>query len=355
MAGDVGSADEGADRKREHEHPPEDQSTRHGSHPARRSPPELFCTAPADFAALWVGVEPRLFRRLVRDGFDPETARDLCQDVAGAFLRRPPGVRTREELTRLALLVGYRLSRRLRRREARLQIGGLPDVAAPDVADEVERRHVVQAVMAAVDALSDSDRQAFLRDPPEPGALSPSERNRLYVRLHRARRRLRDRLRGWLVGVYVGRYLPRRDDLLADGGLRAALLCTAAVVVAGTSLLQGGTRQHAAAAARDTAAAVGGAPHSVAVAADRTGQPATHAASARPAPATLAPAEAPAAAPGPPHPSVTVDAPLGTQAGASTGKRPPGDDSLVCWSGLRVVPDHCVQHPLRKDGESIVP
>ena len=350
LAGDESDADNGADRKQHHDHPPEEKPTRHGSDPSRRSPPELYYLDPADFAALWVSVEPRLFRRLMRDGFDTETARDLCQDVAGALLANPPKVQTREELARLALLVGHRLSEKLRRREARMQLGDIPDVAAPDVADVVERQHVVRAVVLAVEGLSDRDRRAVLESPSP--ALTPTERNRLYVRLHRARQRLQKRLKGWMIGVYVGRHLPRRDGVLADGAVRAVCLSAAVVFVTSTSLLQGGTNQPAAAAGGDNRVIAS----SVSEGDSGTERPLASVTSVPHPPSAPIVQAAPALGTrSRPTQSVVISAPLGTHAGAGTRERPPGNDALTCLSGLRVAPDFCVQHPLRKDGGSLLP
>lgn len=362
LAGYQDRPDNEGKRKQHYERPPDEDPTRHGSDPSRPIPSDSLYLDPASFAALWPGIEVRLHRRLVRDGFDPDTARDLCQDVATAFLRSPQRVHTREELADRVLLAGYRLSQRRRQREAREQLGDLPDLAAPDVADEVERRFVVEAMVDAVDALPDRDRLVLLQGS-APAELSAIERNRFYVRLHRARRRLRDRLRGWLVGVCTGRYLPLRDDLLTEGTLRAICYSAAALVVVGTSILHNGTSQPAAAAPvakQNVGARAGTDPSAVLVGVPRTEPPVAHPRNGRSAPTRPERSEASGATGTLEHQrqsqSVTVvGAPVVRQADAALNPRPSGDDSLVCLSGLRVAPDFCIQHPLRKDGESLLP
>lgn len=362
MAGDQGSAHHEAERKQDHGYPPEEDSTRHGSDPSRPFPPEPLYLGQDAFAAFWPGIEPRLYRRLVRDGLDPDSAHDLCQDVASAFLRAPQRVRNREELVELVLLAGYRLSARLRRRDARELLGDLPETVVPDVADEVERRFVVEALVDAFNALPDRDRVVLLsQDATSAAALSPLERNRSYVRLHRARRRLRERLRGWLVGVYVGRYLPLRDELFADGALRVVCLSAAALAVIGTSILHNSTSQPAAAAPASTQNTSAGVPRGLgAVGVAFTEPPVAHPTDGRAGPfrpehkgvsGTTGSLEQER----PSHSVTLVGAPAITQADAALNPRPPGDDSLICLSGLRVASNLCVEHPLRKDGESIVP
>jgi hypothetical protein len=360
MAGKQAGADNERNRKQKYERPPDEDPTRHGSDLSRRSPPEPLYLDGADFAALWPGIEARLHRRLVRDGLDPDAARDLCQDVATAFLRAPQRVRTREELVERALLAGYRLSRRLRQRDSRIQLGDLPDMAVPDVADDVERRYIVEAMAEALHNLHRRDRQVLLQDS-SPAMLSPIERNRFYVRLHRARRRLRDRLRGWLVGVYVGRYLPFRDDLLAEG-FRAVCFSAAAVLVVGATILHNNSPQPAAAAPgakqndhaqvdRALRVAVGAIPsHALAPQVANLGI-----GPVRPQRKEARIADGATEHEQPSHSVTVVGQPLGTEAETGTARRPPGNDSVVCLSGLRVAPDVCVQHPLRKDDGSIIP
>jgi DNA-directed RNA polymerase specialized sigma24 family protein len=362
LAGNQDRSDKKAKGKQQYERPPEDDLARHGSDPSRRVPPEPLYLDPATFAALWPGIEGRLYRRLVRDGFDPDSARDLCQDVASAFLRAPQRVHTREELVERVLLSGYRLSQRLRRREAREQLGDLPDVVLPDVADEVERRHTVEAVVEAVNTLTDRDRSLLLGESAF-AALSPIERNRFYVRLHRARRRLRDRLRGWLIGVSTGRSLHLRDDLIAEGAFRAVCLSAAALAVAGAAFLQGGTSQSAVAAQTSGQGGDVLIAHDAGV--DAAANPTEESATTPPTNDRLTPVrldhrDGPLQPVEPesevrPQSVTVVGTPVVTQTDAAVNPRPPGDDSLLCVSGLRIAPDFCVQHPLRKDGERTFP
>ena len=353
LTGDQSSAAKKGERKQNDNYPPEENPTHHGSDPFRPCSPDSLYLDAARFAALWPGIELRLHRRLVRDGLDSDAARDLCQDVASAFLRAPQRFRSREELVETALLAGFRLSQKLRQREAREQIGEVPEAVVPDVADEVEQRHLLEAVTAAIDALACRDRRALLGNS-SPGALSPGERNLGYVRLHRARRRLREQLRGWLAGVYVGKFLPLRDDIVAEGALRVVYFSATALLVVGTSILQDNTTPPAA-AAHSTAVGIERFSASSVAGIGRTGQAVTPPASPLPASVTRdrRGASNAGSGPGPEGSSRSlsvISTPVGTRADAGVNSRPAGNDSLMCLSGLRVAPDLCVHHPLRKEG-----
>jgi hypothetical protein len=209
----------------------------------------------------------------------------------------------------------------------------------------------------AIGALSDRDR-ALLEERPDL-ALTPSERNRLHVGLHRVRRRLRRRLRGWLIGVYVGRHAGRRDEI-AESILRTGF-AAAAMAVVGSSMFQGTPLPAAAApdgpveienkviervlptSAEPTAVARDG---SITLSTSRHRRTLGESTALSVAESVLPESR---------RPLLTLNAPLGNQAAAGTGKRPPRNESIVCARGLRVVPDTCVEHPLRKDPEPIVP
>ena len=133
---------------------------------------------------------------LAARGLAREEAEDICQEVAWRVLSHDITYRSEADLYPWAATVARRLSIDHHRRSRHLAAVEPPDRPAPvDVAEVVEGRSRLRAVVAAMPSLSPADRAAIadgasLDGTTEPAGASRREAVRAAVRRHRARARL---------------------------------------------------------------------------------------------------------------------------------------------------------------------
>jgi DNA-directed RNA polymerase specialized sigma24 family protein len=163
-----------------------------------------------NFESLWRELQPQLEGALRARGTDPDTARDLVQEVAIRLMATETDFVDDEHLLRWCHLVGRRLAANHYRDQARLLMGVVPDgERGPSTEDVVSGRLAVSEVAAALAALSDEERASLLG-----GEIADTRQGRVTqaVRRHRARKRLLAMVSGvlgWLGGVPLIRRLLR--------------------------------------------------------------------------------------------------------------------------------------------------
>jgi DNA-directed RNA polymerase specialized sigma24 family protein len=154
----------------------------------------------------WPEVEPRLLTDLRAHGVAPETARDICQEVAERALIHDVPCVDAGDLLRWARVVGRRIAIDHHRKQARLLVGDVPDRPIAHGPEEIiGSRLDVEAVVTAMASMSAADQSLILDA--ESGA-TRQDRTRIALRRHRARQRLRTIVGsalGWLAAPLLRR------------------------------------------------------------------------------------------------------------------------------------------------------
>jgi len=178
-------------------------------------------TVTGDFAGAWQIVDAPLRRYLGSLGVAGTDVDDIAQETATRAIETGMRYDDPTELRRWAFVVARRLAvdlHRARRRTTAITPAVERDVVQEDQLLQVESRHLLRSVLAAVATLHPRDRDALATIPGQ----TPAERNRAKVARHRARRRLRELVGPLAVALAWSR---RHSHVVAIGGaaLAAAL------------------------------------------------------------------------------------------------------------------------------------
>jgi hypothetical protein len=163
-----------------------------------------------NFEVLWRELQPRIEGALRARGTDPDTARDIGQEVAIRLMATDTDFEDEEHVLRWCHLVGRRLAANHYRDQARLLVGVVPDREAADrTEDVVSGRLALAEVVTAIGTLTDAERASLFDD-----ASADTRQGRVTqaVRRHRVRKRLlalTSGAFGWLAGIPLLRRLLR--------------------------------------------------------------------------------------------------------------------------------------------------
>lgn len=204
----------------------------------------------ARFGRVWPEVEQPLRRYLASRALAGHEIDDVVQEVAARALDRQVPFADAGELRAWCFVV----ARRIRVDQVRLagrsvELGaasGVADRSQHRALDQVEDRHLLSTVRAAVGQLADHERAALASADP---LASRGERNRAAVARHRARRRLKQLVGPFAVLPWLGRRRPARLRLgamtsVAVPGALAAIVMTQGLVPFATGPAAGSPRTH---------------------------------------------------------------------------------------------------------------
>lgn len=273
------------------------------------------------FADVWPDVAARLRRLLSRRGVNVDHADDYLQEVAVRALSHHVAIVSADDLYRWCAVTCRNLTvDGYRRRRTTVELDD--DIAAPgDLGELVETRERLRTAVAAVAALSESDRRVLF------GETDPDRRlaARHAVQLHRLRRRLREKLECAAIPAFlVRRGLVSRGDALWPTVEATGALIAGVVLAFGALGLWDAEGPHPPPTRPPAETPASAEPPSAA----RVGAPsASSGGSGR----GHAPDPAPSVVPDLPDQRVTFTAPVGASSGVETRDREV-DEPLVCHS-----------------------
>jgi hypothetical protein len=257
-----------------------------------------------------------------------------------------------EHFYRWLNVVAHRIVSNWQRSAARIEDVQPPERAVPDLAETVEPRLLLDAAIEAMSSLPERDRRALTTAlGMQPRGATRRERDRVSLQVLRARRRLRERLEGWWAAFPWWRWWVDPAQLAA---VPSAAVVAVAVTVAAMSGWQSQERAESAVFGRiERVAAISSVGVDLSHVSPRVGGAASTPEWRQGTGEAVAPASLPS--PGPVDHRIVLVPPAGAPGTTEGETRPRNDDALVCWGNLSVVADTCVPHPLRRDGEWMLP
>ncbi|HVF76066.1 MAG TPA: hypothetical protein VM938_13580 [Acidimicrobiales bacterium] len=342
-------ADQGADGHNEDATSSHDRSSRHITGPSGVVLPVY--RDPEALASFFHKVDGEVRATLRRQGLAPESVNDIAQEAWLRLFKRGPALGTAAETAKWLSLVSYRLAVQTTRKERR-RVRRLREVFAegqevlPDVAERVELRSQLPALLDAFRSLSDSDRTALVTAAnATPRGSTRRERDAVSLRVLRARRRLLRRLRGWLAGLPISWLPSRQSQEVIQGTTRWVGACAVVAVTVAVGGAVVSSQPANELAATNAFVEREGLPSDPGV-----GAPHVRRVQLGPVPQARRSAEPAASRAGADTGGTRTLVVLAAdgQPRAVVGEPPRRGGELMCHGNLPLIEPQCIEHPLRR-------